>query len=264
MRDEIVKMQMEARRIAARSRRPEFYCRFQAPLALARKLFFTHPLVSSLRREVEPLLHESLGHGFYHCKHVSLDCAALVSIQTENGPAGRERVERLMILAEMAGLLHDISRSEKNHAEVGAREAARILEAFPVTREEALSICQSIRNHEAFTDPVACSTEWGQMLSDCLYDADKFRWGPDNFTHTVWCMASEKEISLEELTEKFPRGVSFVLRIQSTFRTPLGRQYGPEIIETGIAIGKEVYRQLIQLHHQEGEEQSAKRHDNGH
>ncbi|MGD9503652.1 MAG: HD domain-containing protein [Syntrophobacteraceae bacterium] len=263
MRDEIVRLQMEARRIAARSRRPEFYRRFQAPLALARKLFFTHPLVARLRRKVEPLLHESLGHGFYHCKHVSLDCAALVCIEMEDDPAAQEHVERFMVLAEMAGLLHDISRSEKNHAEVGAREAERILEAFPVSAEEALAICQSIRNHEAFTDPVACSTEWGQMLSDCLYDADKFRWGPDNFTHTLWCMASQKGISLDELIERFPKGVSFVLRIQETFRTPLGRQYGPEIIETGIAIGKELYRHLIQVH-EVGEEQSAKRYDNGH
>ena len=37
-----------------------------------------------------------------------------------------------------------------------------------------------------------------------------------------------------------------ILRISETFRTPTGRQFGPDIIETGVAIGKEIYHYLLQ------------------
>jgi hypothetical protein len=36
-----------------------------------------------------------------------------------------------------------------------------------------------------------------------------------------------------------------VYRIIDTFRTPTGRQYGPEIIESGVEVGKEIYRYLL-------------------
>ena len=46
--------------------------------------------------------------------------------------------------------------------------------------------------------------------------------------------------------------MSGTVRIIETFRTPTGRQYGPEIIETGMEIGKEIYRYLLQ-HYREAE-----------
>lgn len=255
MKEEIRRLQREAERIASKRPLPEFYIRFKAPLAQARKLFFTHPLVLHLRRQVEPLLHEDLGHGSYHCKHVSLDSAAIIHMELELSPIQPARLERLMVLGQFAGLLHDICRNEKEHAEAGAREAEKILENYPLSQEEVLCICQAIRNHEAFTTPIPCSQHWSQLISDCLYDADKFRWGPDNFTHTIWHMVNHRGVTVPELIESFPWGMSGILRIQETFRTSIGRQYGPDIIETGVAVGKEVYRHLIQRYAEEpGEE----------
>jgi hypothetical protein len=83
-------------------------------------------------------------------------------------------------------------------------------------------------------------------MSDCLYDADKFRWGTDNFTHTLWYMVNHKGMSPQDLIKRFPWGMNGILRILETFRTTTGRQYGPEIIETGMEIGKEIYRYLLQ------------------
>jgi hypothetical protein len=59
-------------------------------------------------------------------------------------------------------------------------------------------------------------------------------------------MASHRCITPHELIARFPWGVTGIVRISDTFRTPTGRQYGPEIIETGVAIGKEIYRYLVQ------------------
>ena len=246
MNEVITKLQKEAERIAARHPLPEFYVRFKAPIALARKLYFSHPLVMLLRETLQSAFQEELGHGLFHSSRVSLDSATLICVEMESDPMEQEIVERLMVLALIAGLLHDICRSEENHAEAGAQEAAKVLRNYPLNEEEIQCICCAIRNHEAFCTPVSCSRPWFQLMSDCLYDADKFRWGTDNFTHTLWYMVSHKGMSPHDLIRKFPWGMNGILRILETFRTATGRQYGPEIIETGIDIGKEIYRYLLQ------------------
>jgi hypothetical protein len=152
-----------------------------------------------------------------------------------------------MVLAIFSGLLHDICRDVENHAECGAEEAEKVLARdFDLSGSEIACIGNAIRNHEAFCASATGGPQWAQLLSDCLYDADKFRWGPDTFTHTLWYMADHQGLSPRDLIERFPWGMSGTYRIIETFRTPTGRQYGPQIIETGVEIGKEIYRYLVQ------------------
>jgi hypothetical protein len=246
MNELVLRLQREAERIASKHPPPEFYTRFKAPHALARRLLFTSPVLVSLRRIVEPVLQEDMGHGLFHSTRVSIDAATLISVELESDHLSQIKRERLMQLGLICGLLHDICRSEERHAEAGAREAARILRKFPIGPRELQCICRAIGNHEAFAVPLPCEPAWSQLVSDCLYDADKFRWGPDTFTHTLWHMVDHQGISPQELIERFPWGMTGIFRIAETFRTPTGRQYGPDIIETGIAIGKEVFRYLLQ------------------
>ncbi len=250
MNEVISKLQREAERIASKHPQPEFYTRFMAPIALAKRLFYNSPGIMRLRAVVEPCYHENLGHGIYHSTRVSIDCAALIHIETDSDRMKPPAVERLMLIGLYAGLLHDICRDAPSHAEFGALESERILSSFPLSKNEVACISNAIRNHEAFVPLLSAGSRWFQLLSDCLYDADKFRWGTDTFTHTLWHMADHQELSPRDLIEKFPWGMSGTVRIIDTFRTPTGRQYGPEIIETGMDIGKEIYRYLLQ-HYQE-------------
>ena len=75
------------------------------------------------------------------------------------------------------------------------------------------------------------------MLSDCLYDADKFRWGPDNFTHTIWDMVGFINPPLKTFVSHYPKGMALLKKIRGTFRSRTGRRYGPQFIDVGIAIG---------------------------
>lgn len=237
---------MEAGRIASKHPVSEFYTRFKAPIASAKKIFFHNPLILRLRAVVEPLYHEELGHGVFHSTRVSIDCAALLSIEMQAVHEKPLEVERLMMLGIFSGLLHDICRDVENHAECGAEKARKILARdFNLSANEIACIVNAIRNHEAFGDLETGGPQWVRLVSDCLYDADKFRWGPDTFTHTLWYMADHQGLSPRDLIEKFPWGMSGTYRIIETFRTPTGRQYGPEIIETGVEIGKEIYRYLL-------------------
>ncbi|MGA2401705.1 MAG: hypothetical protein ABSG91_08350 [Syntrophobacteraceae bacterium] len=245
MNEAIWKLQREAERIASRHPLPEFYTRFTAPLAIAKKLFYNNPGATRLRGMVEPGYHEKLGHGIFHCTRVSIDCAALIQIETDGDRMKPVALERLMLMGIYAGLLHDICRDEENHAECGAVEAEKILSSFSLSKNEIACISNAIRNHEAFGPSAAAGRQWVQLVSDCLYDADKFRWGADTFTHTLWHMMDHQALSPRDLIDRFPWGMSGTARIIETFRTPTGRHYGPEIIETGMEIGREIYRYLL-------------------
>jgi len=183
---------------------------------------------------------DSCGHGLDHARKVALDAGALMII--EAGAAGCDPpfARRRTLLVQAAGLLHDIRRKDRGHAEKGAADARRLLEGKPVSAEEAEDICMAIRNHEAFRDPVPIRSPEGRRLSDCLYDADKFRWGPDNFTDTVWEMLRCRNPSLAQFMAHYPAGMEGVGRIKDTFRTATGRRYGPQFIDIGMAIGAEL------------------------
>lgn len=207
---------------------------------------FSHPVPVYLRERLQAVFQNDLGHGLFHSMHVSLDTATLICVEIESNGMNEAPIERLMLLGLLAGLLHDICRNEDSHAEAGALEAARILEDYPLEAEEIECILLAIKNHEAFVAPQPCKRSWEQLVSDCLYDADKFRWGADTFTHTLWHMADHHGFGPRELVERFPWGMTGVMKIIETFRTATGREFGPEIIETGMAIGKEIYRYLLQ------------------
>lgn len=177
MNEAVLKLQREAERIASKLPIPEFYTRFKAPIAIAKKLFYNNPGAVRLREMIEPDYHEELGHGIFHCTRVSIDCAALILIETDGDRLEPVALERLMLIGIYAGLLHDICRDEENHAVCGARKAEKILGAFSLSKDEIAGISDAIRNHEAFVPAVELDHQWAQLVSDCLYDADKFRWG---------------------------------------------------------------------------------------
>ena len=153
---------------------------------------------------MEPEYHEELGHGIFHCTRVSIDCAALILIETDGDRLKPVAVERRMLLGIYAGLLHDICRDEQNHAECGAKKAEEILPAFFLSKDEIACISNAIRHHEAFGDAAGFDRQWAQLVSDCLYDADKFRWGADTFTHTLWHMMDAQALTPRGIIETFP------------------------------------------------------------
>ncbi|GAB6095714.1 hypothetical protein JCM14469_19660 [Desulfatiferula olefinivorans] len=230
-----------ARRLVQAAPAPDFYIEQAEPNRLSMNFYLNDPTVQRLRKEVSALMEDNMGHGLHHAERVSLDAGALVLIVAGKAGLSAREAERLLLLAQCAGLLHDILRRRKNHALAGADYAAELLPAYPFSPMEIADICQAIRNHEAFRPTVGVFTEQGLMLSNCLYDADKFRWGPDNFTHTVWDMVNQAHIPLSVFMSHFPRGLETVGRIRDTFRSEPGRLYGPQFIDIGMDIGHRLF-----------------------
>ncbi|RMG67257.1 MAG: HD domain-containing protein [Nitrospirae bacterium] len=244
MHEIYLKLKSRAEEFARKIETPEFYRRFQKEIALSRESLQRNNL---LRQCINHfcLEQEGLGHGYQHCLSVAIDAGAIVIIETSSRPKQFEgSLEEMVTSVHIAGLLHDIKRDEENHAIAGAREAERVLDCFGIEERFKEYIIVAIRNHEAFKKEIPVHDKTGQLISDALYDADKFRWGIDNFTTTVWDMLSYSEVSPEEFYENYKKGMDYIERIKNTFRTPTGKRYGPEIIDAGLKVGRLIYEEL--------------------
>lgn len=236
----------EAREIARRITRevgePLFYGLQGACVDESASLFKGDPLVRKAVAEMESRP-DRIGHGLNHATKVAVDAGAIILVE-RGAMDAPEKVRRLVTLAHVAGVLHDIRREEKEHARLGAEEARRILEDYDLRDGEQDAIVSAIANHEAFRPSQPVSDADGQLLSDALYDADKFRWGPDNFSDMLWDMVSRRDVPLSALLGRFLKGLEGVGRIRETFRSETGRRYGPDFIDRGMEIGRRLYGEL--------------------
>jgi hypothetical protein len=244
MKDIYEEMMVNARVIAASFPQPRFYVSCREPLDLSRSLFDEDAQVMRCRALVLSELKDHLGHGIAHSEKVALEAGALAHIEGERLSLEESSRREACLLAQIAGLLHDLRRGEKDHARASALAASNILEEFFISPEKGEHIVQAIANHEAFVEPKRIESPVGQMISDALYDADKFRWGPDNFTHTLWQMLRSSGARIAPLIRRFPQGMEGISWIKKTFRTETGKIYGPEFIELGLRIGEKIYEFL--------------------
>jgi len=234
-----------SREIAALMPMPRFYRDHQAACEHADYLLGTHPVTTRLYEFVALELEDDYGHGLQHAFKVALDAGALMLVEGATAGYDDTYLDRRVIVVQCACLLHDVKRKEKDHSTAGADYAREILQTYPFSTAELEDICLAIRNHEAFKEYVAIDTHEGALAADCLYDADKFRWGPDNFMYTLWDMVAFYDPPLETFIEHYPRGMTAIQKIKDTFRTKTGQRYGPQFIDIGLAIGEKLY-DLIQ------------------
>ncbi|HUL32168.1 MAG TPA: hypothetical protein VLZ03_17075 [Thermodesulfobacteriota bacterium] len=244
MKDIYEEMITASENIAASFPEPSFYACCKEPLDLSRSLFDQDPRVTRCRILAFNELKDDFGHGRNHSEKVALEAGALAYIEGERLFLEESLRREACLLAQIAGLLHDLRRHEKDHAKASASAALKMLHEIAIFPEKAECIVEAIANHEAFVEPKKVSSSTGQMISDALYDADKFRWGPDNFTHTLWQMLRSSRTRIVPLILRFPKGMEGISKIKGTFRTETGKMYGPEFIEIGLMIGRKIYQFL--------------------
>ncbi len=226
-------------KIAAEVGNPEFYRHHHDAVSESARMYERSPMVRDCLAIVSGY-GDCYGHGLTHIRKVAMDAGAIMLIELKRYPLMPDS-GRLVLLVHLAGLLHDIRRREKNHAKRGAEEAAGILSHFALSAEESSAIARAISNHEAFQPQEPLVNPADQLLSDTLYDADKFRWGPDNFTETLWAMLASRNVPLSVVFRHFLPGLEGIRRVRDTFRTETGRKYGPDFIDRGLEIGRRFY-----------------------
>ncbi len=241
----------EARLVAREAGRqagiPRFYRENKSAVELSTSIYHTDETVGRYRDYLSGQA-DNIGHGLSHSELVALDAGTIVAVEMrEAGPKATEAI----IAVQTAGLLHDIRRKESNHAERSAEDADLILEQYGMDAARRTIIVGAIRNHEAFRQQTPIADRTAKTISDSLYDADKFRWGPDNFIVTLWDMLEYSHIDVGRMLAGYHKSIGGIERIKETFRTETGRRYGPEFIDIGLSIGEVIYRRLMER--QEGE-----------
>ena len=239
------RLRERARQIVADFPPPDFYRDHHQATTFSRQHLSNDPILIELRRFVRDNLVDNLGHGQEHAIKVTEDAGAILYVEAKAAGYSRAKLERRMSIVQCAGLLHDIKRKQKEHAKVGAEHAARILKNYPLKPEEIQDVCRAIQNHEAFKDVIPIESTDGILVSDCLYDADKFRWGPDNFTYTLWDMISVYNPPLDQFMARYPKGMAGLEKIKTTFRSQTGKKFGPQFIDIGLAIGRKLHDVIL-------------------
>ena len=235
-----------AHRVAGTLPKPAFYESYKAIIRRADEMLATDEVICRCRTYLDESQLEC-AHGLYHCEAVARDAGAIVLIEARERGIDPSRTESLFTSSIIAGLLHDIKRKEQDHAVRGSMEAERILTGLGMSLRERQYIADAIRNHEAFQETFDRDDAAGRLVSDALYDADKFRWGPENFTTTLWLMVDARNTPPEALHRMFREKMKGIEKIKETFRTETGKRYGPEFIDLGITIGNAIYDELSSL-----------------
>jgi hypothetical protein len=238
---EVLQAKKLIEKIAAEIGDAKFYLQNNRELERSQRWFDQSPMVKDCLRIIAGY-GDCYGHGFSHIRKVALDAGAILLIEVKSA-SRMVNPKRLVLLGHLAGLLHDVKRREKNHAQQGAQEAAKILTDFAL---KAWECTRAIANHEAFQPQNSLDDPADQLLSDALYDADKFRWGPDNFTETLWAMLTSRKVPLSMVLPRFLSGLEGIRQIRETFRTPTGKAYGPDFIDRGLEIGRRFYAEMTQ------------------
>jgi hypothetical protein len=244
MPDVYEEMMRTCRRIADSFPQPRFYGDCVRELNASRRIFTGDAVVLRCLETISDDLRDNYGHGLDHARKVAIEAGALALMEQERLGLTDSPKDRIGVLAQLAGLIHDLRRGEKNHAKRSALAAGPILDAFSIAPDEKMYIIEAIANHEAFVEPTTPDSSYGQMLSDVLYDADKFRWGPDNFTLTLWEMLRSKPVPMSMVIRRFPQGMAGIERIKGAFRSQAGKTFGPEFINLGLKIGERIYQYL--------------------
>lgn len=259
MNEIYLQLREESRKIVATLPVPKFYQHFTKEVNLSRQMLDSHHVLVRIKQEIKPLIEDDFGHGVLHSDLVCVDAGAIVQIEMQQDIDENltSRIENQILLVQTAGLLHDIKRKEKNHSAEGAEFARQFLlnRSYPFSSDEIDIVCSAILEHEAFKNRGKNDSSRGglinkpkrSLISNSLYDADKFRWGPDNFTHTVWDMVIFANVPLSEFIRRYPAGMATLEQIKSTFRTDTGKKYGPDFIDLGIETGNRLLKTIKTL-----------------
>lgn len=224
---------------------PSFYRAHKRELDRSLRSYSESKVLSRCRSYLdEAKMHPA--HGIRHAEMVAIEAGAILEIESA-AMMKPEETEELILCVQIAGLFHDIKRSEEDHTIKGSKETEKILADFDLADKYKRYISAAIRNHEAFKEVMSSENGEAKLVSDSLYDADKFRWGPDNFTTTLWLIVECSRISAKALYHSFLEKMEGVGRIKETFRTETGRKFGPEFIDLGMNIGNEIYREMGNL-----------------
>ncbi len=139
----------------------------------------------------------------------------------------------MALLAILAGLLHDATRLDEDGEAKAAELSRSILAQYPLTDEERDIIARAIRDHEIRDGYIPPCDPRAALLSAALYDADKFRYGPDIYVTSLWEFCDYEDMPTPHALKCLSAAENRLPELSGTFRSRPGRSFGEEHLECG-------------------------------
>ncbi|XPV76418.1 MAG: hypothetical protein ACNI27_00485 [Desulfovibrio sp.] len=234
----------EAKRIVAELPAPAFYDDCDSEVEFSRKLFFQHPVLARLQEDALNFLYDETRFGIIHAKNVAIDACAIVLVEGQLASADENR--HLALLAQISGMLHDISLHEEEPSIQNSEAAAVVLRQYDLTDRDRKLIDLAISHHEwgdfSFEDDYEA-----ELLCGAVHDADKFRWGPDIFSTAFWKGCNYQQADSAQMIKCFEQSFGTISDYRDNFKTICGRSYGSELLEFGENAGTAILEYMKRL-----------------
>lgn len=149
-------------------------------------------------------------------------------------------------------------RKSVRHQSVSKRMAKEMLDQKGIRTNHVL---EAIEEHENPSwEPTG--DELRDIVVGSVYDADKIIWGPPLSLKRAWTMAEEKGIPPRYIKKEMEKGWNGAIlgklkkyaagpEDEENFKTRLGKEYGPDLIQKGVEFGKKAVDILEQETDQE-------------
>jgi len=172
------------------------------------------------------------GHGYEHLEYV----ATMAGYFAESEGANSDVIE----MAVLAGLFHDTERHigyGEDHM-IEAENTTRLILGESGIREEWIEvIATAVRHHDHIEYNPDDNTT--RIVFGSIFDPDHFRYGFER-EDTFWRMKEKRGAQPGEVIHDY----QFLPPFRNAWKTKLGRQIGPKIIDFGLAIAQEVERRF--------------------
>lgn len=172
------------------------------------------------------------GHGFEHLEYV----ATMAGYFAETEGADNEVIE----MAILAGLFHDSERHlgfGEDHMIAGGKTTRLILRESGIKDGWINIIALVVRNHDLIEfNP---GDETTRIVFESIFDPDHFRYGFER-EDTFWRMKEKRGVPPEKVIHDY----QFLPPFRNAWKTKLGKEIGPKIIDFGMAIAREIERRF--------------------
>lgn len=172
------------------------------------------------------------GHGFEHLEYV----ATMAGYFAETEGADNDVIE----MAILAGLFHDIDRHlgyGEDHMVEAEKSARLILGDVGISERFTEVIAVAVRNHDHIE--FNSKDKNTRIVFGSIFDPDHFRYGFER-EDTFWRMKEKRGMPPKEVIHDY----QFLPPFRNAWKTKLGKEIGPKIIDFGLAIATEVERRF--------------------
>jgi hypothetical protein len=220
-----------------------FYLDFKKYHDISKTFFFTNSLVGRCKKDVLPYLEQNQDHGIEHGKKVAIDAGTLILVEGRGWDP--KQIKQWSLLAQLAGLMHDMYAPTPDHARQGAATARQILSGYPLLDVEKEAVVFAIEHHENLFEDCSTLPPVYQWVRNALHDADKFRWSLDHLRSFFFDTNPEKKHwTIQDMWLHLPGDITSNLFSALTFKTGIGQRYGPQFVHAGLAIREHLHQHL--------------------